>query len=396
MFLNFKIKNYRSIGQEIVVDFAISDSQKISAYSEVNGKAINNIACIVGPNASGKSNILKGIVLFLRYMCRSYSIPSFRDASLFDTHFCCKGQPIEFSTEFIDDDTQYKYEISILNNVVLKETFSVLNEDTKRYNIVFKREAYKPIQTTIDINEQDLERLQNDMSLLSLMLELNYFNKNELKILKSFLTNVSPEFYVGYPNPLVRLNALTRRLEQDGLLLEELIEELKNIYTGITGLSLDKLKNANANALGEKEYSTIIAHHKIANSNHPLLILEESSGTLHYIELFIHLYEIFKNGGLLISDELEQSLHPDITNRIISRFLDKNKNPNNAQILFTTHNPWFLQDLTKTQIFIAEKNTKGETELTRLDDIQGVRNDENYFIKYLAGEYDGRPKIKDV
>lgn len=396
MFLNFKIKNYRSIGQEIVVDFAISDSQKISAYSEVNGKAINNIACIVGPNASGKSNILKGIVLFLRYMCRSYSIPSFRDASLFDTHFCCKGQPIEFSTEFIDDDTQYKYEISILNNVVLKEIFSVLNEDTKRYNIVFKREADKPIQTTIDINEQDLERLQNDMSLLSLMLELNYFNKNELKILKSFLTNVSPEFYVGYPNPLVRLNALTRRLEQDGLLLEELIEELKNIDTGITGLSLDKLKNANANALGEKEYSTIIAHHKIANSNHPLLILEESSGTLHYIELFIHLYEIFKNGGLLISDELEQSLHPDITNRIISRFLDKNKNPNNAQILFTTHNPWFLQDLTKTQIFIAEKNTKGETELTRLDDIQGVRNDENYFIKYLAGEYDGRPKIKDV
>ena len=98
----------------------------------------------------------------------------------------------------------------------------------------------------------------------------------------------------------------------------------------------------------------------------------------------------------MISDELEQSLHPDITNRIISRFLDKNKNPNNAQILFTTHNPWSLQDLTKTQIFIAEKNTKGETELTRLDDIQGVRNDENYFIKYLAGEYDGRPKRMDV
>jgi glycerol kinase len=76
--------------------------------------------------------------------------------------------------------------------------------------------------------------------------------------------------------------------------------------------------------------------------------------------------------------------------------MNKDKNPNNAQLLFTTHNPWFLQDLTKTQIFITEKNNNAETEVTRLDEIAGVRNDENYFTKYLAGEYDGRPKIKEA
>jgi glycerol kinase len=76
--------------------------------------------------------------------------------------------------------------------------------------------------------------------------------------------------------------------------------------------------------------------------------------------------------------------------------MNKDKNPNNAQLLFTTHNPWFLQDLTKTQIFITEKNNEAETEITRLDEIAGVRNDENYFMKYIAGEYDGRPKIKEA
>ena len=146
---------------------------------------------------------------------------------------------------------------------------------------------------------------------------------------------------------------------------------------------------------GEAEYSTIITTHTIDGHLHPLLLLQESSGTLNYINLFIRLYKIFRDGGLLIADELEDSLHPDITNRIINRFLNKDKNPNDSQILFTTHNPWFLQNLTKTQIFIAEKDSKSETELTRLDEIQGVRNDENYFIKYLSGEYDGRPKIKE-
>ena len=74
--------------------------------------------------------------------------------------------------------------------------------------------------------------------------------------------------------------------------------------------------------------------------------------------------------------------------------MKKETNPYNAQILFSTHNPWFLQYLTKTQIFIVEKE-KQQTEIFRLDEIKDIRNDENYFLKYIAGEYDGKPKIKE-
>lgn len=392
MFLNFKISNYRSIGQTITVDFAISDSQKIQAFSEQNGKAANNIACIVGPNASGKTNILKGIVLFIQYVCGSYSNPALREPRLFRTHFCCTNAPTEFSTEFIDGECQYKYEISIFNGEVHKEILSIMNKDTNRYNMVFKREIGKSIQhEDIAINEQDLSRLQNDTSLMSLLMSLNYFQKDQFKTLKKFLTNVHPANYFNATDILSRLDKMTKALQTDKLMYEELVEELKNIDTGISQIKFDKI-----NISPDKEVSTIIANHKINNQVFPLFILDESSGTLNYMELFTYLYKILMDGGLLIADELEQSLHPDITNRIIRRFLNKNTNPNNAQILFTTHNPLFLQDLTKTQIFISEKDDKGETSLTRLDDIQGVRNDENYFLKYLAGEYDGRPRIKDL
>ena len=46
------------------------------------------------------------------------------------------------------------------------------------------------------------------------------------------------------------------------------------------------------------------------------------------------------------------------------------------------------------QIFLVEKDSESfESEIYRLDDVDGVRNDENYFQKYMAGVYGATPKI---
>jgi AAA15 family ATPase/GTPase len=400
MFLNFKIANYRSVGKEIAINFNIRDSQKLGACVEVNDQVINNIACLVGPNASGKTNILKGIVQFLNWSHKSYSSHFYRGG--FKTHFCCNGLPSGFSTEFIDKENQYKYEMSILDGVVQKEILQKRDETTKRYSYLFNREVGKEISfgKAEKINKQDLKRLSEEVSLLSLMLELNYFEKSDLLTLRKFHANVFPEFSFLSQDPDGKINIISQKLQDDNILLDELIEELKNIDTGISSLELKKSNRKyrysdSEKNIREREWSTIVTNHKIANKDYPLIIREESSGTMHYIETFISLSKVLQNGGIFIIDELEQSLHPDLTSRIINRFMNKVKNPNNAQILFTTHNPWFLQDLTKTQIFITEKNDTAETETTRLDEITGVRNDENYFMKYIAGEYDGRPRIKE-
>jgi len=401
MFLNFKLTNYRSIGKELAIDFSIRNSQKLGAFAEINDQSINNIACLVGPNASGKSNVLKGIVQFLRSMCLSYSSPIYRFSRRFETHFCCQGLPSEFSTEFIDNKTQYKYEVTILDGVVQKEILQKRDETTKRYSYLFKRGKKIISFNKIKINNQDINRLGDDMSLLSLMLELNYFDKNDFLLLKSFYSSVKPGLTsIGY-NSRFKINRISRMLQNDNILLGELIDELKAIDTGISSLELKKdkvkIRSPGVNEINnELEMSTILTSHKIADKDYPLIVSEESSGTLHYIETFIYLSQVLQDGSLFIADELEQSLHPDLTSRLINRFMNKNKNPNNAQLLFTTHNPWFLQDLTKTQIFITEKKDEAETEITRLDEIAGVRNDENYFTKYIAGEYDGRPKIKEA
>ena len=401
MFLNFKISNYRSIGEEIVIDFSIRDRQKLGACAEINGQPINNITCLVGPNASGKSNVLKGIVQFLNFANKSYSSSFYKCA--FTTHFCGDDSHTGFSTEFIDKKNQYRYEVSIQHNMVQEEVLLKRDETTKRYSYIFNRGIRNKISFSkvIKINKQDLSRLGDDVSLLSLLFELNYFKKNDLLVFKNFYANVYPEFIIITQAPEGRMNIISQRLQDDNILLDELIEELKAIDTGISSLELKRGGRKYIDMVSEKmpkkrEWSTILTKHKVANKDYSLSMLEESSGTLHYIETFMHLSKVLQNGGIFIIDELEQSLHPDLTSRVINRFMNKDKNPNNAQLLFTTHNPWFLQDLTKTQIIITEKNDQAQTETTRLDEIAGVRNDENYFMKYIAGEYDGRPKIKEA
>ena len=393
------IKNYHSIGDELKIDFSTAASRRIGAFTDIGGLA-NKIACLVGPNASGKSNILRGIVSFLNYMCHSYARPELRELQLMP-HFCCSSKPTEFSVRFIEDNVQFEYAISLFNNIVQSEYLKRFTPETKRPKYVFVRELNNEVkQFNMKINKSDLNRLTENVSLFSLLLWSNYWgNGGFSRLSKNMLTNVRFGSSFVFVSSIERIDHIAKALRQNKLLFEDLIEELKAIDTGISEIHPVKIPPPMhyATPIEKKEYDmeTLFALHRIDENDYKLHLSEESAGTINFMELFIYLYPILRNGGILISDELEQSLHPDITSRILDIFLDKDKNPNNAQILFTTHNPWFLQYLTKTQIFIVEKNDKAETEITRLDEIKGVRNDENYFLKYINGEYDGKPKINE-
>jgi hypothetical protein len=195
------------------------------------------------------------------------------------------------------------------------------------------------------------------------------------------------------------LNDIKERLKDNELYMA-LKKELEAVDTGIKDIvfqktMFQKLNNSTHEVLEEKEMDALYSIHNVNGVNYHLPIFCESDGTKNYMALFIRLYGVLRKGGLLIADELEKSLHVDLVERILNLFMNPVINKNNAQIIFSTHNPWFLQYLTKSQIFIVEKDNDSSTEVTRLDDIEGVRNDENFFIKYVNGAYDGKPKIKD-
>lgn len=399
MFLNFKIKNFLSIKDENIIDFSINESQKIDNTSEKVLKSfVNKIGCIVGPNASGKTNILRAFVTFATFIENSYDMKKIQIAP----HFFHKDEDTSFSCEFIENDIQYQYNIIVNKMKIVHEKLRKLNSQTNRYNDVYSRNNLN-VKTSddIEINSADLVRLSDDITCFSFFKKLNYFKQKNIEInsFSDILSNVEIFHFFGTSKPaILSMFELAEKLDKDEDLIKRLSKELNNIDTGIDNIFVietkHRIENGDTNELvSEKTAKMLGTTHRDGEKEAKIPIIDASDGTQHYIDLFVKVHGILKKGGILIADEIENSLHVDLVERILNLFMKKETNPNNAQILFTTHNPWFLQYLTKTQIFIVEKEHQN-TEAFRLDEIKNVRNDENYFMKYITGEYDGKPKIR--
>ena len=125
-----------------------------------------------------------------------------------------------------------------------------------------------------------------------------------------------------------------------------------------------------------------------------LNIREESSGTQRLLDIMGTIVQVLKKGKVLVIDELENSLHPEICEFITSLFQDEEHNPNQAQLIFTTHNTHLLTGpLRRDQIWLAEKNMKNQSsDLYSLVEFK-ARKDENFEKGYLAGRYGATPNV---
>ena len=394
MFLKFKLSNFMAILEEQEVSFTTY------SYSK-DIKHINNVACLVGANGSGKTSLLKGFLLFLCFSIKSY-LPEYRSVFRITPHFAAYDKPSTFIVEWQHNDNRYTYELSISNQTVLYERLRKLSEKNS-YRTVFVRNNSKFRLYEMKVSKQDQTRISDKATLLSFLFEYGYIKNYQDGMLEPFekiLSNIMLGSGGALENSeMIFLNDIKEKLK-DNELYSALKRELEVVDTGIKDIvfqktMFQKLNNSTHEVLEEKEMDALYSIHSSKGVNYHLPIFCESDGTKNYIALFIRLYGVLRRGGLLIADELEKSLHIDLVERILNLFMNPVTNKNNAQIIFSTHNPWFLQYLAKSQIFIVEKNNDSSTEVTRLDDVEGVRNDENFFIKYVNGAYDGKPKIKD-
>jgi hypothetical protein len=123
---------------------------------------------------------------------------------------------------------------------------------------------------------------------------------------------------------------------------------------------------------------------------------EESEGTQQMFALSAPIIDTLEKGNILFIDEIDASLHPILCQYLISIFNSKEKNPNNAQLIFTTHDISLLDEnfLRRDQIYFTDKDKKGATALFSLADIS-ERKGVNFAKRYLEGRYNALPYIKD-
>jgi AAA15 family ATPase/GTPase len=123
----------------------------------------------------------------------------------------------------------------------------------------------------------------------------------------------------------------------------------------------------------------------------------ESEGTRKLIYLAGPLIDTLKHGKVLFIDEFDARLHPLITHQIISLFNSNNTNPNNAQLIFATHDTNLLSNrlFRRDQIWFAEKDKLGATHFYSLVEYK-VRNDASFEKDYIRGKYGAIPFIGDL
>lgn len=388
MLLKASIENFMSIGDKQTIDFTITKKDKLNdASTNICGKYVNNIACIMGANGSGKSNALKALSFIINFMFDSYKQPTQLNYKKFKLY---ENKNTKFSLEFISNDKIYNYKITLNNKEIIEES---LSKKKQRQNNVFELKRYKEnidIKTSFKLNNNDKERLKE----LKTTSALSFFiNTGYLKDIENILnySNINEEnfplmFKIGI------INGLLYKYQE---LSKEIFGLIQNTIKNCINFGFSELFFDNDIGPTGKSEKTIFFRHisKKTGESFNLSINEESLGTQEAILLTTMIVRSLDTGSLMIIDEIENRIHPFIIEKLISLFADKTINKNNAQIIFSTHQPYLLSELTKTQIFFTEKEDL-ETEIYRLDEVDGVRNDDNFYMKYLNGVYGGVPEVR--
>lgn len=399
----FSAKNFFSIKDTLEVSFEVNNNAPDnSGYIKDFNYRTSKIMATIGPNASGKTNVLK-ILSFLRYLI----VDSFTDLKpseripLYPYAFVGRENnlPTVLSVTFSCGDSLYEYFISLNQDQIMDEKLRKYNKKTKQFYSLFKRVwdkekkdyEYDLANFITSPQLKNVAEKRKNASLISTAAQLDHELSNEItaywQTLHSNVALMGKHFHDEF---MVEAAKFYFENPESKKMAEKLLTKFE---LGLTELRLDKhtLKSESS----KEEFAFVpTGFHNVHGKNYPLPFLMESSGTKNLFFLLSKILPVLANGGIAVLDEFDADLHPHMLPELIDLFISNELNPKNAQLLFSTHHHEILNKLDKYQITLVEKNRETSTsEVLRLDEIEGVRADDNYYAKYIAGVYGGVPEL---
>lgn len=426
MLVEFRVANFRSIADEQVFSLVPATNQREHPDNIINtGKMpVLNAAAIYGANGSGKSNLLLAMNMLDRIVHisgRSSSTTRLPyDPFLLKNSF--RARPTKFEIVFLINDLRYRYGVEYFQKRISREW--LYRKAVGREVLLFGREddvidvqsGFKGNQTVIDAA---IEATRPNGLFLS---TCDAMNITEAKEIFKWFRHFSIIDGIDTENEEIR----TVSMWEKEPLRKEITDYLLHLNLGFKAIDIDtkdfdendlpkglndsfredlivKLKNA-------QSYSVSTAHQIYTEDGLPVgesikwnMDDRESKGTIKAFHLSGPILSALRAGGVLIVDEIEAKIHPLITISIIDLFLNRNTNPNNAQLVFATHDTNLLSysKLRRDQIFFTEKNAWEATEIYALSDfryptsangkLESERPDSDKEKRYIEGRYGAIP-----
>jgi hypothetical protein len=394
MLHSIKITNFQSFLDEVHISMELSEHvpKDDRSFKGQTDKRLTKALAIIGPNASGKTALIKSIT-FLDWFIKD----SFRDKvdALIPLvpHFLAKEKPSHFQIEFEMDGKDWRYSLTADVHRVYSE--ALYCKQSRAYSYVFTRDwdaanqNYVIKQKQFGLLQKEAEKVRENASLIATAAQYKVPLALQL-VSGTVLSNVNV-FGRQHFDDQQMFTASAIYAGNEGV-RNQMTDLLCSWDFGLSGVKVEKQILTRETGQEESIYVPF-GLHKIGDAEHALMFKHESSGTQVAYLLLSKILPVLNNGGLVLIDELEADLHPHMLNPILDLFFSPKTNPKNAQIIFTCHSIEVLSLLHKSQVVLVEKNQDCMSDAWRLDAIKGLRADDNLYAKYMAGAYGAIPQV---
>jgi AAA15 family ATPase/GTPase len=418
MLIEFNVANFRSICDRQTFSLACANTrehQNTNAFevSVANKFRLLRSAAIYGPNAGGKTNVLLGLKAMMDTVLESATQKSVGDELDMEPFALCsdaKKKPSEFEVTFIANGIRFQYGFSATKKRIYEEWllaypngkaqhwFSRTWDDHRQeyhWDMGYSLSGEK--QIWIKSTRHNALFLSTAINLNSdqLLPVYNWF-KRTLRVANS--VSWSSQFSASI---IERGNGDGKNKILDFLQAADLdihdieVEERKFDPASLSGEVSDEVRNM----LEEHTYYEVRTFHKDRAGNAVAFDLdEESAGTQKLFSYAGPWFDTLENGYVLFVDELHAHLHPKLVNFLVELFHNEKTNPNNAQLVFTTHETSVLSQeiFRRDQIWFCEKDDTKATHVTPLTDYHPRKGRENLEAAYLSGRYGAVPYVKSL
>jgi len=424
MLIEFRVKNFRSFWDEQVLSLvANSDMTLNKNYFAVNKLRLLKAAGIYGPNASGKSNLIKAMDTMRDIVLKSASTkPGSRmpiAPFLLDDE--SKKQPSFFEVTFYHESIRYQYGFTATKKRVHDEWLIAY---PKRYaQLWYERSFDKKTKKTDwkfgSFLKGDKVKLADKTREDCLFLSVGaQWNNEKLTIVynwfKDKLQVVPPKEYLR-PVTAEMLANLEEHKEVKKELYNFVIALLKKADLRIDGVEVKKITADDiefTEEISDEERKRILQYlkekpplkvemlHKDLQTGKTakLPLQEESDGTQRFFQLSGPWIETVALGFTVFIDELEVSLHPLLTRELIKFIQNPKINKSGAQLIFATHDTTLLDSelFRRDQIWFTEKDKNGATNLYSMSDYKERRPRKGEAMQkgYLSGRYGAIPILE--
>ena len=424
MLLEFRTSNYKSFKDEMVFSLIPAPKQKGLDYSILHEfvekkeyKGLSS-AVIYGPNASGKTNIIGAMDAFKCIVQRGHIRNADEKNSpntaagvleLIPNNSLNSVKPVCFGIKFIAEGLLVEYSFAASIGVFLDSEYTRrITSETLNINntLVFSRGEeleFGDLNSIKDYLLNAFEQYAESAKALAtsslddeeLFLMNGFKNMFSSKLVSVIIDWIEKKLMVVYRADALHLIRKFSDPKKDSVYIEKTLNEAAAQF-GINSNALGYLVDGDSN---EVKLCSLFQ-----NDGKNMAVpaeLFESYGTIRFVNMFPLVVNALLNGGTLVVDEFDASIHPMALMNIINIFHNDEININNAQLVFNTHNPIFLNYnlYRRDEIKFVERDEDTHYSFHySLSDFgtagsSGVRKNEDYMKNYFVDHYGA---IRDI